>query len=123
MDITSLTDLYEICGDGEPMITPKMDTTKDYKEFLIENGSSLRSNKFSYSGYFHDEKNFKIFDTTMDFIFKGNPKNYDVSSLLLRDFLVMTLGDYSGYEDKEYSFSMDFLMNKNFMNLEKEMMN
>ena len=41
MDLTSLTDLYEICGDGEPMISPKMDTIKDYREFLLEQGKQL----------------------------------------------------------------------------------
>jgi len=111
MDLTSLTELYEIC-DGEPMITPKIDTTKDLKEFLKEN-----NNLFSYKGYFTDENNFKIYDKIEDFLFNGFPSWYEVSSHLLREFYMMTLGDYSGYEDRDYTFTFDG------RDISKEMMN
>jgi|TARA_B100002003_G_C13992497_1_gene479511 hypothetical protein len=120
MDLTSLTDLYEICEDGEPMVTPKIDTTKDLKEFLTERFTiGMEINFFSYRGYFRDENNFKIYDTTEDLILKGNPKNWDLSSQLLREFLVMTLGDYSGYEDIDYTFTYD----GRDIPISKEMMN
>jgi hypothetical protein len=80
MDISNLDDLYEIC-EGEPMITPKMDMDN---LFFNEEHSN--------------ENNFKIYETQEEFLTEGEPRWYSLSSQLVREFYMMTLGDYSGYK-------------------------
>jgi len=83
MDISNLDDLYEIC-EGEPMITPKMDMDN---LFFNEEHSN--------------ENNFKIYETQEEFLTEGEPRWYSLSSQLVRQFYMMTLGDFSGYVYEE----------------------
>ena len=80
MDISNLDDLYEIC-EGEPMITPKMDMDNLFFNEELSN-----------------ENNFKIYETQEEFLTEGEPRWYFISSQLVREFYMMTLGDFSGYK-------------------------
>ena len=83
MDISNLDDLYEIC-EGEPMITPKMDMDNLFFNEELSN-----------------ENNFKIYETQEEFLTEGEPRWYSLSSQLVRQFYMMTLGDFSGYVYEE----------------------
>jgi hypothetical protein len=106
MDISTLDDLYELC-DGEPMITPKMDMVKDKLEYMDETDPNNFPN-ISFHNYYSNENNFKIYETQEEFITEGEPIWYSLSNQLLREFYMMTLGDFSGYVDddlKRYELS------------------
>ena len=83
MDISNLDDLYELCS-GEPMITPKMDMDNLFFNEELSN-----------------ENNFKIYETQEEFLTEGEPRWYSLSSQLVRQFYMMTLGDFSGYVYEE----------------------
>ena len=95
MDISNLDDLYEIC-EGEPMITPKMDMVKDRKDYMDETNQIL-----SFNNFYSNENNFKIYETQEEFLTEGEPRWYFISSQLVREFYMMTLGDFSGYRYEE----------------------
>ena len=99
MDISNLDDLYEIC-EGEPMITPKMDMVKDKLEYMDETDPKNYPN-ISFHNYYSNENNFKIYETQEEFISEGEPIWYSLSNQLLREFYMMTLGDFSGYVEDD----------------------
>lgn len=98
MDISTLDDLYEIC-EGEPMITPKMDMVKNRIDYMDETDQYI-----SFKNYYSNENNFKIYETQEEFITEGEPSWYSLSSQLVSEFYMMTLGDFSGYRYEELNW-------------------
>lgn len=93
--ISSFDDIYKITKSGSygdwksPSICPSINMIKDEVEFMNETKQS-----WSFIGYFSDEKNYEVVDDQMDV---DNPKWYGLDNQLLREFFIITLGDYCGY--------------------------
>ena len=90
--ISSFDDIYKLSGDNliPPSICPKMDMVKDGEEFMKETGQV-----FSFNGYFLDEKNYNLVDDQWDC---KEPKWYKLDNQMMREFFMITLGHFSGYE-------------------------
>ena len=91
-EISSMDDLRLLCPDDSMRfgsICPKIDMVKDGEEFMKETGQT-----FSFHGYFLDEKNYNLVESQWDC---KEPKWYTPDNQLMREFFVITLGDYSGY--------------------------
>ena len=91
-DISSFNDLW-LEDKDEPMIIPKMVMVKDKNDFMDETNQIL-----SFNNFYSNENNFKIYETQEEFLTEGEPRWYFISSQLVREFYMMTLGDYSGYK-------------------------
>ena len=103
--ISSFDDIYKITksgfyGDGSsPSIIPKITQKKDMLEYMDETDQVLSSD-----GYFYDEKNYILWEGKEkhnEFLSNGNPLQYTLDNQHLREFYMMTLGDYSGYVYEE----------------------
>ena len=94
-DISSFNDLW-LEDKDEPMIIPKMVMVKDKNDFMDETNQIL-----SFNNFYSNENNFKIYETQEEFLTEGEPRWYSLSSQLVRQFYMMTLGDYSGYVYEE----------------------
>ncbi len=99
--ISSFDDIYKITesgfyGDGSsPSIIPKITHKKDMLEYMNETDQVLSS-----VGYFYFEKNYTLWEGKEkhnEFLSKGNPLLYTLDNQHIREFYMMTLGDYSGY--------------------------
>ena len=94
-DISSFNDLW-LEDKDEPMIIPKMDMVKDKNDFMDETNQIL-----SFNNFYSNENNFKVYETQEEFLTEGEPKWYSLSSQMVREFYMMTLGDFSGYGYEE----------------------
>ena len=91
-DISSFNDLW-LEDKDEPKITPMVHLVKDEMEYMMETGQNI-----SFHDYFNDEKNFKLYDKQISFLTDGTPSWYSLSNQKVREFYMMTLGDYCGYK-------------------------
>ena len=101
-EIESFGDVYDITKTGflgngsSPSILPKIELKKDLREFMKETNQF-----FGSDGYFEDESNFSIIGETVedqdDFLVNGNPMWFTLDNQWLREFYMMTLGEFSGY--------------------------
>lgn len=93
-ELNSLTDLYQRCNTEQfnPMISPKVNPKKDFKEFMNETNQI-----FSLNGYFEDEKNYEIIEDKNTFLMDYEPKWVGLDNQIYREFFVKTLGEFSGY--------------------------
>ena len=94
-DISSFNDLW-LEDKDEPMIIPKMVMVKDKNDFMDETNQIL-----SFNNFYSNENNFKVYETQEEFLTEGEPRWYSLSSQLVRQFYMMTLGDFSGYGYEE----------------------
>ena len=94
-DISSFNDLW-LEDKDEPMIIPKMVMVKDKNDFMDETNQIL-----SFNNFYSNENNFKVYETQEEFLTEGEPRWYSLSSQLVRQFYMMTLGDFSGYVYEE----------------------
>lgn len=97
-DISSFRDIYKITrsgwwGDGSsPQITPMITFIKDPRVYMKE------TNQFpSNRGFFQEESNFIIWNDLVEFVSRGEPMWYSLDNQWIREFYMMTLGEYSGY--------------------------
>jgi len=107
--ISSFNEIYEITesgfyGDGSsPSIIPKITEKKDLLEYMNETDQV-----FSSGSYFYDEKNYTLWEGKEkhnEFLNNGNPMYFTLDNQHLREFYMMTLGDYSGYEYREVNWN------------------
>ena len=92
-ELSSLTDLYNMMkGFGSPTIVPKVILKKDFEEFMIETNQI-----FSFNGYFDNDENFEIIESTKEYLEKCNPNWIGIDNQIYREFFYLTLGEYSGY--------------------------
>jgi|TARA_Y100000296_G_scaffold75996_1_gene96221 hypothetical protein len=103
--ISSFSEIYEITesgfyGDGSsPSIIPKITEKKDVLEYMYETDQV-----FSSGSYFHFEENYTLWEGMInhnEFLSKGNPRYFTLDNQHLREFYMMTLGEYSGYGYRE----------------------
>ena len=111
--LESITDLYKICRDlglrETPAITPKIHLKLDFDDWF--NSEKLRTTGWWKPCFWEDENNFIIVESQNDWFIKnykfqfGSKKGkkstcnwYSLDNQILRDFYIMTLGDFSGYE-------------------------
>lgn len=93
-ELNSLNDLYERCNTHQfnPMISPKVNPKKDFKEFMKETNQI-----FSLNGYFDDENNYEIIEETETFLSDYDPRWVGLDNKIYREFYYLTLGEFSGY--------------------------
>lgn len=108
-----LTDLYKISRDlglnKAPSISPKIHLKLDFGDWF--NSEKLEKTGLWDPCFWEDENNFIIVESQNDWIMKkykfqfGSKKGkkssckwYSIDNKILRDFYLMTLGDFSGYE-------------------------
>jgi len=92
-ELNSLPDLYNYpIEDGSPKISIKVNPIKDFKEYMLETNQFI-----SMNGYFENEDNFEIIESQNDFLSNYNPLWIGINNKLYREFLFMTLGEFSGY--------------------------
>ena len=97
--ISSFDDIYrmsEELGDKEfpsswsiPSIVPKLDMKKDLEKFMKETNQV-----WGLEGYFMDEKNYNLVNNQWDC---KDPKWYKIDNHIMREFFMITCGDFSGY--------------------------
>lgn len=97
-EISSFRDIYILTksvrfGDGSsPDIIPLMTPVKDIIDYLEETDQLSSSH-----GYFEDQSNFKLWNNYMEFRKHGRPGWYTLDNQWLREFYIMTLGEFTGY--------------------------
>ena len=98
--ISSFADLYEL---GVEMLTPSISV--DVKK--ISSDETIK-NMFSrdFSSVLSDEKRFPIYELksyedVQEYIWNKNPFFYTLDNQILRCFFVKTLGEFSGYIQRE----------------------
>lgn len=97
-EISSFKDIYIKTksgwyGDGSsPEICPMITPLKDPVDYMLEFHMGL-----SIQGYFNDESNFVLWDNYLEFRKNGQPTWYSLDHHWLREFYMMTLGEFSGY--------------------------
>ena len=93
-ELNSLTDLYRRSNTKHfnPMISPKVNPKKDFKEFMNETNQI-----FSLNGYFDDENNYEIIEDKNTFLMDYEPKWVGLDNQIYREFFMKTLGKFSGY--------------------------
>lgn len=89
--LNRLDDLYNLCN-GTPHLTIKINPLKDFKEFMLETNQFL-----SFDGYFLDETNYEIIENQFEFITQYSPMWIGIDNQIYREFLYLSLGDFSGY--------------------------
>ena len=111
--LESLTDLYKIHMDlglnRTPAISPKIHLKLNFDDWF--NSEKLKTNGWWEPSFWEDENNFIIVESQNDWLMKkykfqfGSKKGmksscnwYSLDNKILRDFYVMTLGYFSGYE-------------------------
>jgi hypothetical protein len=96
-DIDSFSDIYKITKTGfsgngsSPNIIPMITPRKEVMEYMRETDQL-----FSTDGYFYDESNFTIWEDVDEFRKDGNPMWYSLDNQWLREFYMITLGEYGG---------------------------
>ena len=104
-EISSLDDIYTITGTGfggdgsSPSITPTVDfSMDDVKDFMDRTGQVTTCN-----GFFENEDNFTLYDDQSEFVQnEDNVKFYTLDNQILRGFYTRVLGDFSGYQGREW---------------------
>ena len=104
-EISSLDDIYTITGTGfggdgsSPSITPTVDfSMDDVKDFMDRTGQVMTCN-----GFFENEDNFTLYDDQSEFVQnEDNVKFYTLDNQILRGFYTRVLGDFSGYQGREW---------------------
>ena len=91
-ELNSLTDLYKRSNHFNPTITPKVNTKKDFSEFMSETNQIV-----SFDGYFMDENNYEIIENQNTFLGDYEPKWVGLDNSIYREFYHLTLGEYCGY--------------------------
>ena len=107
--LNSLSDVYRILEMGfkgtngsSPHILPRVIVKKDIGEYMDETGQFM-----SCSGYFDDENNYGLYECNKETYvedhkhFTENGMKYGWVTLdnqIWREFYMMTLGDFSGYQ-------------------------
>lgn len=99
-DINSFGDIYKITKTGfskggngsSPSILPMITVVKELKDYMKKTEQILSSD-----GYFYDESNYKLWDDVDEFLKSDNPRWTTLDNQWLREFYMMTLGDFSGY--------------------------
>jgi len=101
-DIKSFSDIYMItktgwCGNNglSPSIIPLITLEKDVMDYINEN--KMWGNCHSY---FIEEERFHLYEDFDDIRENGQMLWYTLDNHLLREFYMMTLGDFSGYRWK-----------------------
>ena len=99
-EIKSFQDIYEqggnfttLMGGKGPHICPMVTLNKDIQKHMLETGQTT-----SCYGYFDDEDNFTLWDDQYEFLEKGDPKWVTLDNQIYRDFYMMTLGQFCGYD-------------------------
>jgi len=101
-DLSSFSDIYKntetgFRGDGtSPSICPLLTFNKDVGDYMGE------KKQWTSDGYFEDESNYKIWtNDENNFLSDGDCKWFTLDNQWLRDYYMMTLGEYSGYDYEE----------------------
>jgi hypothetical protein len=96
--ISSFDDIYRMTESGwygsgvSPYIIPLISLKIDVEKYMSETNQW-----FSPDGYFMDESNFKVWDNQNKFLTEGSPSWYSLDNQWLREFYMMTLGEYCEY--------------------------
>jgi len=91
-ELNSVDDLYQRSDNFNPMISPKVNPKKDFKEFMTETNQI-----FSFNGYFMDENNYEIIEDKNSFLNDYDPRWVGLDNKIYREFYYLTLGSFSGY--------------------------
>ena len=91
-ELNSFDDLYQRSNHFNPMISPKVNPKKDFKEFMNETNQI-----FSMNGYFMDENNYEIIEDRRTFLSDYDPKWVGMDNQIYREFYCLTMGSFSGY--------------------------
>ena len=91
-ELNSFDDLYQRSHNFNPMILPKVNPKKDFKEFMTET-----IQMFSLNGYFMDENNYEIIEDKNSFLKDYDPRWVGLDNKIYREFYYLTLGSFSGY--------------------------
>lgn len=98
-NISSFDDIYKITKTGfygvggSPSITPRVLLKKDFTEWMNETNQSM-----TFYDYFLKEENFEIIENHNEFLERGNPSWWSLDNQIMREFYIITLGDFSGYK-------------------------
>lgn len=100
MDIESFDDIINYphrrrFESESPHIFPMITEIKPLDDYMGETYQC-----FSSVGYFKDESHFKLWDKVEDYMEKGNPLWFTLDNIHLREFYVMTLGRFTGFEEQ-----------------------
>ena len=95
--VSSFSDIYEfneglLMEDNTPQIIPKITIKKDLGDYMKETDQW-----FSSYGFFEDESNWSLYNKDENFMRNGNPLLYTLDNPHLREFYMITLGEYCGY--------------------------
>lgn len=96
--ISNFDDIYKITKTGlyglgdSPSISPKVLMKKDIDDWMVETNQL-----FSFNNYFLKEENYEIIEEQDEFIKRGNPTWWSLDNQIMREFYIITLGDYCGY--------------------------
>jgi len=96
--ISSFDDIYKTTKTGfygngsSPSITPRVLLKKDFTEWMNETNQSI-----TFFDYFFNEENFEIIEEHNEFLKRGNPSWWSLDNQIMREFYIITLGDYCGY--------------------------
>lgn len=96
--ISSFSDIYEITKTGNrgtggsPSISPKVILKKDLLEWMKESFQIK-----TFYDYFLNEEYYEVIENQDEFMKRGDPRWYTLDNQIMREFYIMTLGDYCGY--------------------------
>ena len=101
--ISSFDDIYRLTksgfhGDGSsPCITPMVHMKTDIGKWMRKTNQIM-----SFHGYFQYEENFELFEDQNEFISSdmGDPMWISLDNQIWREFYMITLGEFCGYEYK-----------------------
>jgi len=105
-EISSFRDIYILTksgryGDGSsPDIIPLMTPVKDIIDYLEETDQPSSSH-----GYFENQSNFNLWNNYREFRKHERPGWYSLDNQWLREFYIMTLGEFTGYSIVEEEVS------------------
>lgn len=101
-ELNSLRDLLEIVQDfqnssgGEvPEISPMVEQIVSFGDWYMD------PKNIGGPTYFEVSENYRVYESQDEFLREGTPKWIQIDNQIYREFFYMTLGDFSGYQNKE----------------------
>ena len=106
--ISDFSDIYQLSDTGfgseipSPSICPLVTCDKELIEFMEETNQMM-----SGYGYFLDESNYTIWEDVDEFLKQSEPKWITLDNQWFREYFILTLGKFSGYQFSENNKSED----------------